>query len=68
MRETHVNIRWSSAAEIERLARYWTSAAPQERFRLLKASIEGHSEAPPIGQLQLAAILAEFEAGEAREG
>jgi hypothetical protein len=53
---------------LERIARWWTSASKEERFRLLKLSIEGEADAPPLKEVQLAIVLAETEAGEVSEG
>lgn len=55
-------------ASFRRLVRWWQAAAQEERFRLLKASLEGHSEAPPLETVRLAAFCAEIEAGEIAEG
>lgn len=51
---------------VERLARWWTSASQEERFRLLKTSVQENS--PPLATLRYAIILAESEAGEVGEG
>lgn len=56
---------------VELLARWWTSASNEERFRLLKLSIEGGpkaKDAPSLSEVRLAIILAETEAGEIGEG
>lgn len=54
------------ARHVDELARWWTSATHEERFRLLKASVETNS--PPLASLRLAIIAAEIEAGEIGEG
>lgn len=48
------------------LARWWTSATQEERFRLLKTACQENT--PPLGELRTAIILAETEAGEVGEG
>jgi hypothetical protein len=53
---------------LEHLARWWTSAAKEERFALLRATIHGDENAPPLETLQIAIYLAEVEAGEISEG
>lgn len=54
---------------VELLARWWTSASNEERFRLLKLSLEGKAkDAPSLAEVRLAIILAETEAGEIGEG
>lgn len=65
----HVNLRGSpAAASIERLARWWTSATKAERFALLQRTLNGEHGAPTLETLQLAAFIAEAEAGEVEEG
>lgn len=54
----------SLAASLEALARWWTSATKEERFELLRRSIHGEAEAPPLKVVQLAIYLAETAAGE----
>lgn len=54
------------AWNVEQLARWWTSASKEERFNLLKLSIEENT--PPLGEVRLAIFLAEVEAGEIGEG
>jgi len=51
---------------VEQLARWWDSASQEERFRLLKLSLEKNppKDAPSLQTLQLAIYLAESEAGE----
>lgn len=56
------------ARALERLARWWTEASQESRFALLRASIHGAKEAPPLRALQVAIYLAEVEAGEVTEG
>jgi hypothetical protein len=53
---------------LDSIARWWTSATQEERFKALERSIKGESGAPPLETLQLAAYLAEVEAGEIGEG
>lgn len=55
---------------VERLARWWTAASQEERFRLLKLCIEGEAPkgTPSLGEVRLAIYLAEAEAGEIAEG
>lgn len=56
---------------VELVARWWTSASQEERFRLLKLSIEGGAQAkdaPTLEEIRYAIILAETEAGEIGEG
>jgi len=57
-----------SARNVERLARWWTSASQEERFALLRAAFKGDKEAPPLGIIQIASYLAEAAAGEVAEG
>ena len=64
----HGLVKRLDAFELERLARWWTSASQEARFRLLKRSIEGEAEAPPLKTVQLAIYLAECEAGEVGQG
>lgn len=54
------------ALDVERLARWWTSASEKARYEVLKASI--NADAPPLETLRLAIILAETEAGQVAEG
>jgi len=54
------------AWRIESLARWWTSASQEERFKLLKKACQENS--PPLSELRFAIILAESEAGEIGEG
>jgi len=56
------------SAAIESLARWWTQAPQEERFRLWRAAIEGEKGAPQLDQLRLASFLAEAQAGEIAEG
>lgn len=51
-------------ASLERLCRWWTAAGQAERFQLVKRSIEGDEEAPPLKVLHLAIYLAEVANGE----
>lgn len=53
---------------VERLARWWTSASNEERFALLKSSLQGDENSPPYQTLQVAIYLSEVEAGEVSEG
>jgi len=53
-----------AVASLERLCRWWTNAAQAERFQLVKRSIEGDTEAPPLKVVQLAIYLAEVANGE----
>jgi hypothetical protein len=68
MRTPYVNLPRPSAPSIERLARWWTSATAEARFALLRAAIHGEADAPRLGQLRTAIILAEVEAGEIGQG
>ena len=54
----------SLAPSVECLARWWTSASQAERFYLLRQSIHGDPSAPPLRVIQIAAFIAEAEAGE----
>ena len=59
------------AWNVEQLARWWTSATKEERFALLKRTIEAKTQtrdAPTLGEVRLAIYLAEVEAGEVSEG
>jgi hypothetical protein len=61
----HVHVaRSPPAASVDVLARWWTSAQKAERFALVRASIHGDPQAPPLEALQLAIYLAETAAGE----
>ena len=51
---------------VARLARWWLRATKAERLEALKASIRGDSEAPPLGTLHAAWIIAEIEAARER--
>jgi hypothetical protein len=62
------NVRAVRVSPIERIARWWTSASNEERFRLLQAACQGEKDAPPLRTLQLAIYLAEVEAGEVAQG
>lgn len=55
---------------VEQLARWWHAASQEERFRLLKLSLEKNppKDAPTLQTLQLAIYLAESEAGEIDQG
>jgi hypothetical protein len=57
-----------AVASVEQLCQWWTQATQGERFRLLKHTIEGDENAPPLKVLQLAIYLAEVEAGEVSQG
>jgi hypothetical protein len=54
------------AGDVIALARWWTSATQEARFQVLTTATKENR--PPLGQLQLAIILAETEAGEVTEG
>jgi len=54
------------AERIESLARWWTSASNEERFKLLKAACQENR--PPLSEVRYAILLAESEAGEIGEG
>jgi len=56
-----------AARLVEQLARWWTAASNEEKFRALKASTEGHEGAPPLDALRYAIYLAEAEAGQVAE-
>lgn len=66
MRTEHVQAsrRVGAVASLEKLCQWWTQAAQAERFQLVKRSIEGDEEAPPLKVLQLAIYLAEVESGD----
>lgn len=53
-----------AVASIERLCQWWTQAPQTERFQLVKRSIEGDENAPPLKVVQLAIYLAEVANGE----
>lgn len=53
---------------VERIARWWTSAPQEARYALLQRAINGEATAPTLEEVRLAAILAEFEAREIAEG
>lgn len=55
---------------VEQLARWWGSASQEERFRLLKLSLEKNppKDTPSLQTLQLAIYIAESEAGEIDQG
>lgn len=55
-------------AELEWLARWWTSATQAQRFEALEASINGEAQAAPLETLRLAAFLSEATNGEVEEG
>lgn len=63
-----VDVRARLSTPIERIARWWTSASNEERFKLLQKSCQGEADAPPLKVVQLAIYLAEIEAGEVSEG
>lgn len=52
-----------NVASLERLCQWWTQAPQNERFQLVKRSIEGDKDAPPLRVVQLAIYLAEVELG-----
>lgn len=52
------------ARSVDRLAQWWTQAPQEERFNLIRASVNGDREAPPLKTLQIAIYLAEAESGE----
>jgi len=59
------------AWNVEQLARWWTSASKEERFALLKRTIETQTprrQEPTLSEVRLAIYLAEVEAGEIGEG
>lgn len=62
------DVRAVHVSPIERIARWWTSASNEERFRLLQASCKGEPDAPPLKTVQIAIYLAEVEAGEVAQG
>lgn len=68
MRYLDVNLRGTPTASLERLARWWTSASPAERFALVTRAINGEKGSPTLGEVHLAAFLAEVAAGEVGEG
>jgi hypothetical protein len=55
---------------VEQLARWWTSASQEERFLLLRQTIDARSTQKEISldELKLAIYLSEAEAGEIGEG
>lgn len=53
-----------AVASLERLCQWWTQAPKAERFELVKRSIEGDENAPPLKAVQLAIYLAETQSGE----
>jgi hypothetical protein len=53
---------------IDRLASWWAQASSEDRFRLVKAAIDGAPEAPPLEVCHLAAFLAETEQGTVDQG
>lgn len=55
-------------ASVERLCRWWNDAPQAERFALLRATIHGDPNSPPLKTLQVAIYLAEVAAGEVSEG
>lgn len=62
----HVDLRRPPAADVEYLARWWSSATQAQRFALYEQA--AREDKPPLAQVRLAAILAEFEAGEVDQG
>jgi hypothetical protein len=56
------------AWNIEEFARWWTSAAQEEKFRVLKAACEGRLARPTLSEIRVAIILAETAAGQVAEG
>jgi hypothetical protein len=53
-----------AVAPLERLCQWWTQAPQIERFQLVKRSIEGDENAPPLKVLNVAIYLAEVSNGE----
>lgn len=51
---------------VEQLAQWWAQASKEERWLLLKRTIEGppSKEIPPLKTLHIAIYLAEVDAGE----
>lgn len=53
---------------VERLARWWTSAGEKARYEALRLAIHGQAPFEDFEALRLAIILAETEAGQVAEG
>lgn len=62
------NVSSVHGAAIERIARWWTSATQEARFEVLLRAYRKDPTAPSLREIQLAAYLAEAEAGEVAEG
>jgi hypothetical protein len=56
------------SAAFDALVRWWSSATQEARYQLLTAAWKKDPNAPPLGTVQLAALIAESEAGEVGEG
>lgn len=54
-------------ASFERLCQWWTQAPQAERFELLRKSIHGDREAPPLKVLHVAITVSEIEHGEVEQ-
>ena len=65
----YVGKRLEQSRPVEQLARWWTAASQEERFRLLRVSLEKNppKDAPSLQALQIAIYLAEAEGGEIDE-
>jgi hypothetical protein len=50
--------------DVRQLAEWWTQATAESRWLLLRASVEGEAQAPPLRALHIAIYLAEAEKGE----
>jgi len=55
-------------ADVEQLARWWTTATQEARYALLIRAWRKDQGAPPLAQVQLAALIAEAEASEVEKG
>lgn len=67
---TNVRLGNGLGNRVEQLARWWTSASEEERFLLLRETIDIRSQKKEISleELRLAIYLAEAEAGQVVEG
>lgn len=56
------------AERIESLARWYTSASEEARYKAWEKAIHGDPQAPSLFELRAATILSETEAGKVSEG
>jgi hypothetical protein len=68
MKHVRLDGRLAEHRAVDELARWWSQATEEARFRTLKASCEAQEGAPPLARLRLAIYLWEAESGQVEEG